>query len=365
MDTTPAAGAIEARKSRHLDICLEDDVASRLDTGFARVRLRHEALPECALEDIDTRVSFLGHALRAPLLISSMTGGTERASAINQNLALAAERAGVAFALGSQRAALEDPNLLRTYRVRDAAPDVVLFANLGAVQFNYGVTVEAVKRVVESVEANGLYLHFNPLQEALQPHGDTNFRALLPRIAELCRVLAVPVIAKSVGSGISVRTAARLLDAGVSAIDVAGAGGTSWARVEGRRSGDPAREALAETFADWGYPTAEATEALRAAFPAATIVASGGIRTGVDVAKALAVGADLAGIGVPFLEPATRSADAVSESIAAIVSGFRIALFASGCRRPNDLPSARYVRGSADTLMVEPSTRTSNVSTEE
>ena len=296
-DHTPAPSATEARKSRHLDICLEDDVASHLDAGFSRVRLRHEALPECALEDIDLAVSLFGRRLAAPVLISSMTGGTERARGINYNLAIAAERAGVALALGSQRAALEDRSLLRTYRVRDVAPHVVLFANIGAVQFNYGVSVDDARRIVESIGANGLYLHLNPLQEALQPSGDTNFRNLLPRIGELCRTLDVPVIAKSVGSGISVRTAARLLDAGVAAIDVAGAGGTSWARVEGRRSGDPKREALAETFAAWGYPTAEATAALRAAFPHAIVFASGGVRTGVDAAKALALGADIACFG--------------------------------------------------------------------
>ncbi len=364
VDTTPAAHAIEARKSRHLDICLEEDVASTLETGFARVRLRHEALPECALEDVNLSTNFLGMRLAAPLLISSMTGGTERARAINDNLAIAAERAGVALALGSQRAALEDVALLGTYRVRDVAPSVILFANIGAVQLNYGVSVDDACHVVESIGANGLYLHLNPLQEALQPGGDTNFRALLPRIAAVCRALDVPVIVKSVGSGISARTAERLLDAGVAAIDVAGAGGTSWARVEGRRSGDPTREALAETFADWGYPTAEATEALRAAFPRAVIVASGGIRTGVEIAKAIAVGADLAGAGLPFLEPATRSADAVSAAIDAMVAGYRIALFVSGCRSGRDLPGARYRRGSESTAIVAPSTRTSNASTE-
>ncbi len=364
MDTTPSPRVIEARKSRHLDICLEENVASTLATGFARVRLRHEALPECALEDVDTAATFLGHRLAAPLIISSMTGGTERAREINNNLAIAAERAGVALALGSQRAALEDGSLLATYRVRDVAPKVVLFANIGAVQFNYGVTVDDARRVVESIAASGLYLHLNPLQEALQPGGDTNFRALLPRIASVCGALDVPVIAKSVGSGISVRTAARLLDAGVAAIDVAGGGGTSWARVEGRRAGDPAREALAETFADWGYPTAEATEALRAAFPQATIVASGGIRSGVDMAKALAIGANLAGAALPFLEPATRSADAVAAAIEALVTGYRIALFVSGCRHGADLPGARYSRGSVETAMVAPSSATSNASTE-
>ena len=354
-DMTPAARAVEARKSQHLDICLEDDVASQADPGFARVRLQHEALPECALEDVDTSADFFGRRLAAPLIISSMTGGTYRAGAINANLALAAERAGVALALGSQRAALEEPSLIDTFRVRDVAPNVVLLANLGAVQFNYGVTVDDAIRVVESIAADGLYLHLNPLQEALQPSGDTNFRNLLPRIAALCRALDVPVIVKSVGSGISVRTAARLLDAGVAAIDVAGAGGTSWARVEGRRAEDAQREALAETFAAWGYPTAEATAALREALPAATIVASGGVRSGVDVAKALALGANYAAAAMPFLEPATRSSEAVSATLEGIIAGLRIAMFASGCRRSDDLPAALYSRGSADTLIVEPS----------
>jgi isopentenyl-diphosphate delta-isomerase len=355
-DRTPVARITEARKSRHLDICLEDDVASHLDAGFANVRLRHEALPECALEDVDTTTTLFGHKLCAPILISSMTGGTERARAINYNLAIAAERAGVALALGSQRAALEDPSLLATYRVRDVAPRVVLFANIGAVQFNYGVTVDDAIRTVEDIAADGLYLHLNPLQEAIQVTGDTNFRNLLPRIGELCRRIGVPVIAKSVGSGISVRTAARLFDAGVSAIDVAGAGGTSWARVEGRRSDDPKREQIAESFATWGYPTTEATAALRRAFPNATVFASGGIRTGVDAAKAIALGANIAGAGLPFLEPATRSADAVSAALDVVLHGLRIAIFASGCRRPSDLPGALYVRGSAETLIVEPST---------
>ena len=348
--------ATEARKSRHLDICLEEDVNSALDAGFSTLRLRHEALPECALEDVSTATEFLGHRLAAPLIISSMTGGTERARTINLNLARAAEGAGIALGLGSQRAALENARLLDTYRVRHLAPNVVLFANLGAVQLNYGIGVDDARRAVSGIEANGLYLHLNPLQEALQPSGDTNFRELLPKIAALCRALDVPVIAKSVGSGISVRTAAKLIDAGVAAIDVAGAGGTSWARVEGRRSGDPRREQLAETFAGWGYPTVEATRALRHAFPEITLVASGGVRSGVDVAKALAVGANLAGVGRPLLEPATRSSEAVSAALDDLITGLRIAMFASGCRRPSDLPSALYSRGSDATETSSPST---------
>ncbi len=356
-DVTPPAHAIEARKSRHLDICLEEDVASRLDAGFGAVRLRHEALPEIALDDVDASCTFLGHRLAAPLIISSMTGGTQRAAGINRNLARAAECSGVALALGSQRAALADPALLATYRVRDAAPHVLLFANLGAVQFNYGVSVDDARRAVDDIAADALYLHLNPLQEALQPRGDTNFRDLLPQIATLVGRLGVPVVVKSVGSGLSVRTARRLLDAGVAALDVAGAGGTSWARVEGRRADNEEHRTLAEAFGGWGYPTLEATAALRAAFPEATLVASGGVRSGVDVAKALAIGANLAGAAFPFLEPATQSAEAVHTALDLFIRGYRIALFASGCRRGADLPAALQsgARGSQATVIDEPS----------
>jgi isopentenyl-diphosphate delta-isomerase len=330
----------EARKTRHLDICLNDDVASTLDAGFRGIRLRHEALPEIALEDVVLGTTFLGHTLRAPLVISSMTGGTERAAAINRNLAQAAQALGVALGLGSIRAAIENPALFSTYDVRDVAPGVVLFANIGAVQLNYGVGIEEVRRAVKAIGANGLYLHFNPLQESLQPGGDTNFRGLLPKIEALVRALDVPVVAKSVGSGIAPSTAARLLDAGVAAIDVAGAGGTSWARVEGKRSGDPLRAKLAEEFADWGFPTARATRALRVAFPTATLVASGGVRSGVDAAKALALGADLVGLALPLLEPATRSPEEVVRALTEILEGLRIAMFATGSRTIRDLRDA-------------------------
>jgi len=226
-EPTPAPRATEARKSRHLDICLKEDVASKLETGFGGVRLRHEVLPEFALEDVETATTFLGRRLGIPLVISSMTGGTQRARDINRNLAAAAEASGAALGLGSQKAAIENPALLATYRVRDLAPNVTLFANIGAVSLNYGISIDDLRAAVDAIDANGLYLHLNPLQEALQTNGDTNFRGLLPKIAALCRSLDVPVIAKSVGSGLSVSSAARLLEAGVAALDVAGAGGTS------------------------------------------------------------------------------------------------------------------------------------------
>ncbi len=354
----------EQRKSRHIDICLEEDVASATATGFAAIRLRHEALPNFALADVDTTIEALGLRWAAPLVISSMTGGTERAGTINRHLAVAAEAAGIPLALGSGRAALENAALLYTYDVRPSAPNVMLFANIGAVQFNYGVTVGTVKTMVETIGARALYLHFNPLQEALQSGGDTDFRNLEPRIAELAASLAVPVVAKSVGSGISVATARRLFACGVAAIDVAGAGGTSWARVEGRRSENARYERIAEHFASWGYPTAEATVALRAAFPDRTIIASGGVRSGVDIAKAIALGATACGMAMPFLEPATRSADAVSEAIDDTIATLRIAMFASGARTVPDLLDARYPpRGTGEIETRDPSTRTSNTST--
>lgn len=336
------------RKEDHLRICLEEDVAFRYpSSGFELVQLPHLAAPEMALEDVDISTRFLGHALRAPLLISSMTGGTEWARTINRNLAQAAQELGIALALGSLRAALEDAATISTYQVRDIAPDVFLCANLGAVQLNYGYDLEHCRRAVELIGADALILHLNPLQEALQPGGNTNFRGLLDKIAAVCAGLPVPVIVKEVGWGISGELARQLHHAGAAAIDVAGAGGTSWSQVEMYRAPDESARRIAQAFEDWGIPTVQALMEARRAVPGAVLIASGGLRSGVDVAKALALGAQLAGIAHPLLRLATQSAEAVIGYLQEIIQELRIAMFCTGSRTLRDLPNLPIVVRSA------------------
>jgi isopentenyl-diphosphate delta-isomerase len=282
------------------------------------------------LAEVDTSVSFLGKKLKAPLLISSMTGGTERAQVINRTLAEAAEVSGIAIGLGSQRVAVEDPALADTFHVRPIAPTTVLLANLGVVQLNYGYTVEHCQRAVDMIEADGLILHFNALQEAVQPEGDTDFSGLLAKIEKICETLSVPVIAKEVGWGFSEDTARRLVGAGISVIDVAGAGGTSWSQVEMHRARSEARRRIAATFVDWGIPTTEALLAVKRASPTMPIIASGGLRSGLDIAKCVALGATLGGMAGPFLKAAVESLTAVLEEIEITRTELQIAMFAIG-----------------------------------
>jgi isopentenyl-diphosphate delta-isomerase len=235
----PKVAPIDQRKADHIKINLEKDVRSALTTGLEKYHFIHEALPELDLERIETSLSLFGKRLAAPILISSMTGGTEEAGEINQRLAEAAQEVGVAMGVGSQRAALENPKETPTFAIaRKAAPDILLFANLGAVQLNYGYGIDQCRQAVDMIQADALILHLNPLQEAVQDAGDTNFAELSKKIEEICQKLEVPVIAKEVGWGISERTARILADCGVVAIDVAGAGGTSWSQVEMYRAPD-------------------------------------------------------------------------------------------------------------------------------
>lgn len=324
-------GMIEERKADHIRINLEEDVSFKgLTTGLEKYRFRHNALPELDLADIDTRTTLLGKSLQMPLMISSMTGGTDQAFQINQRLAEAAEQAGIAMGIGSQRAAIEDPALAETMWVRSVAPSILLFANLGAVQLNYGYGLEHCQRIVDMIEADALILHFNALQEAVQPEGDTNFSNLYQQVERICRQLPVPVIAKEVGWGFSEENARRLAACGISAIDVAGAGGTSWSQVEMYRAPTDKQRRIAATFVDWGIPTTEAIANVRQAAPQLPIIASGGLRNGVDVAKCIALGAEVGAMAGPFLRGAVISTDAVAEVIEIAQAEIRIAMFAAG-----------------------------------
>ncbi len=322
---------LEQRKSDHIRINLEEDVNFRqLTTGLEKYHFLHQMAPEIDLNAVDTSLSFLGKKLKAPLLISSMTGGTDQAQQINRTLAEAAELNSIAMGLGSQRAAIENPALAVTFQVRSIAPTTVLLANLGAVQLNYGYGVEQCQRAVDTIEADALILHFNALQEAVQPEGDTNFSGLLAKVEQVCHALPVPVIAKEVGWGFSEDSVRRLVDAGVAAIDVAGAGGTSWSQVEMHRAKSEIRRRVAATFVDWGIPTAEAILAARRASATLPLIASGGLRNGLDIAKCIALGATLGGMAGPFLKAAVNSLQAVLDEIEITTTELRIAMFAIG-----------------------------------
>jgi len=320
------------RKQDHIRINLQEDVTHLSSTGLERYHFTHRALPELDLADIELGVTLFGHALRAPLLISSMTGGTSEAKTFNVRLAEAAQETGIALGLGSLRAALEAPQLADTYRVRPWAPDVLLLANLGAVQLNYGYDVTHCTRAIELVEADGLILHLNPLQEALQPEGDTRWSGLLTKIEAVCRALPAPVIVKEVGWGISAETARQLSDAGVAAIDIAGAGGTSWSQVEMYRAQDAISGRVAARFRDWGIPTVESLLAVRKAVPHLPVIASGGLQHGLDVAKVVALGAALAGMAGPFLQAAAISTEAVVDLTEELTRTLRCAMFAVGAQ---------------------------------
>jgi isopentenyl-diphosphate delta-isomerase len=326
----PKVTPIGSRKADHIRINLEEDVRSGLTTGFERYHFIHQALPELDLNKVDLSLKLFNKSLQAPILISSMTGGTDEAARINQNLASAAQETGIAMGLGSQRAAIEQPDLANTFQVREYAPDVLLFANLGAIQLNYGYGVDHCRRAVGMIEADALILHLNPLQEAVQPEGDTNFSGLLNKIEEVCHSLTVPVIAKEVGWGFSRRAARQLYEAGVAAIDVAGAGGTSWTQVEMHRANTEIQARLAGAFLDWGIPTAETIHNVKQAAPDLTIFASGGIRNGLDIAKSIALGATLGGMASPFLKAAVKSTQDTVQTIAEIKRQIQVCMFAAG-----------------------------------
>lgn len=321
---------IDQRKADHIKINLEQDVRSTLTSGLEKYHFTHEALPELDLNRIDTTVSLFGKQLASPTLVSSMTGGTAEAEKINLRLAEAAQECGVAMGVGSQRAAIENPEQARTFQVRKVAPNILLFANLGAVQFNYGYGVDQCRKAVDMIEADALYLHLNPLQEAVQDAGDINWIGIAKKIEEVCKKLEVPVIAKEVGWGISERTAKILSDCGVAAIDVAGAGGTSWSQVEMHRAPDEFTRQLAATFIGWGIPTAESILNVKKAVPDMTIFASGGIKDGLDIAKCIALGATLGGMAGNFLKAAAISTEKTVDMMKLTKRQIEVTMFASG-----------------------------------
>jgi isopentenyl-diphosphate Delta-isomerase len=340
-----SADGTPTRKADHIRINLEADVAAKgVNNGFDDYRFVHRALPELNLDEVDTRAEVLGHKLAAPLLISCMTGGTEEAKRINRNLARAAQDLKLALGLGSGRVLLEHPELLSSFAVRSLAPDALLFANLGAVQLNKGYGLEECRRLVSLLDADALVLHLNPLQEALQPRGDVTFAGLLRKIEELCVRLEVPVVVKEVGWGLAPDIVSALFDAGVSAVDVAGAGGTSWSEVEKHRAANPLGMRVAAAFAGWGIPTAQSLRAARRAAPTGCIFASGGIRDGIDAAKAVALGADLVGIAGPFLRAAAQGVSPAHDLGTELIEVLRVCMFAIGARTLGDLRQTPWLR---------------------
>lgn len=332
--------SIEQRKSEHIQISLNEKVTGdATSTRLESLQFVHNALPEIDFKEISIETAFLDVPCETPFLISSMTGGTALAEKINQNLAIAAEEKGWIFALGSTRALLDSDGFESSFLMRSYAPSIPIIANLGAVQFNYGYGIEECKRIMELTKADMLVLHLNSLQEVLQDNGDTNFKGLLQKIEHICKELDVPVGIKEVGWGIDGNTAERLLQIGVSFIDVAGAGGTSWSQVEKFRTKDPIKKAAAEAFSNWGISTKESIKQVREKTESHPIIASGGLRTGLDGAKAIALGADFVGFGRSILEAATESPEQVIEAMEIREMELRMAMFGIGASSISELQS--------------------------
>ena len=332
------------RKIEHLKLCAESHVEARnVSAGFEDVTLIHRALPELNMDNLDLSVDFLGKRLQFPFLIASITGGHPDTIPVNAALAGAAEELGIGIGVGSQRAAIDDPAQEESFRVvRDEAPGAFVYGNVGAAQIRqYGV--EGVEKLVEMIDADALAIHLNFLQEAIQPEGDRDATGCLDMISEICSFLDVPVILKETGTGISREDALLFQKAGVSAIDVGGAGGTSWAGVEvyrARESGDSASEHLGELFWDFGVPTVASIIESRVSLP---IIASGGVRSGLDIAKSIALGASAASAALPFVGPALEGKTAVVELLSRMFNEFRAAMFLCGCGSISDLPNAPVV----------------------
>jgi isopentenyl-diphosphate delta-isomerase len=336
---------LSRRKDDHLNIVLDRQVGRNgVGSGLDTLQFEHCALPELDMDSVDLRSTLVGIALRAPLLISSMTGGADRAVAINRHLAEAAQALGIAMGVGSQRVGLRSGNDQGlTRELRRLAPDIPLLGNIGAAQLLERDGLDLARRAVDTLEANALIIHLNPLQEAVQAEGDRNWRGVLDAIGQAVDTLGVPVIVKEVGAGLSASVAQALAQVGVRVIDVAGLGGTSWAAVEAERAQRPADREVAMAFAQWGIPTATSLVMVRRALPDVTLIASGGIRNGVDAAKAICLGADLVGQAAGVLRDATLSTAAVIEHFEIVIRQLRIACFCTGSADLAALRNARFL----------------------
>lgn len=343
---------INIRKTEHIQLCLNENVEGvNISTGLEGISFIHNALPEINFTEIDLQTSFLNKEIQAPFLVSSMTGGSELAGKINENLGKAAEAKGWAIGLGSTRALLESDAHKESFMLRKHAPTVPLIANLGAVQFNYGYGVEECQKIVDLTEADSLVLHLNSLQEIVQDEGDVNFEHLLPKIEDVCKNLSVPVGVKEVGFGIDGTVAKKLYDVGVSYIDVAGAGGTSWSQVEKLRSEDPLKKAAAEAFNSWGIPTKDCIVSVRRELPKIPLVASGGMKTGLDAAKAITIGADLIGFARQLLQAATETTESVIQTMEQIELELKMTMFGIGVKNIQELKETKRVRIMGQSLL--------------
>lgn len=326
------------RKQDHIDLSLDSgSQISSLGRQFKDYRLPHRALPEMDFSAIDLSVRCLGKTLQAPFFIASMTGGLDSGATINRHLAEAAQALGLAMGLGSQRITVEHPETLASFQVRDVAPEILLLANLGAVQLNLGYGLKECLQVIESVGADALYLHLNSLQEAVQAGGDTQFAGLTQRIAEVTQALPYPVMVKECGNGIDGKSAEALKTTGVQGIEISGHGGTSWGWIEAQRHPNTRLQRLGQTFAQWGTPTPLALQECRQAWPDGFIIASGGVRSGLDAAIAIALGADAVSIAQPLLKPALESTQAVIDELETWIMEFKIAMFCCGAQTIDDL----------------------------
>ena len=332
---------LKDRKDNHILLSLKNCNESKVDGRFDSYHFEHNALPELDFSEIDTSVKFLNKTLDMPLIISSITGGGNRSLEINKILAQVANKFNIGFAVGSQRAAIENSDSHGSFMVRDYAPNALLFANLGAVQLNYGFGLDQCKIAVDMIDADGLMLHLNPLQEVFQNEGNKNFSGLLKKIENICSNLKVPVIVKEVGYGISLSVAKKLYEAGVKIIDVSGAGSISWSNIESMRNTDEIAKFAARSFEDWGNPTAYAIEDIAKNLPEIQIIGSGGISDGVKIAKALALGANICGNASKFLYNAVKSEKSCENLIKTLRFELKTAMFCVGAKSISDLKKVK------------------------